>query len=295
MNRFRSLSVALLVCVTASALGAADRPKVQVLEPESKNQKAAGRENAGLPVGSLAFASGLVERSADGRKWSRLKAGDTIRTGDRIRTGVDGLARLRLPWMSVTTAPSSVVSFPAEVILATELDSGRVEMHAQSGEIVKVRSAGVEVRGAGWVVIRRAAAAAGIQVMALEGSFRLLNEQGASTLRAGTGTTVRASGPLDPPVNLPLPPGGLVPGGDPAYIREGASVHLAWKATAVAHHLQVLPLDTEEPVLVRDVGQPPVDLPLAMLGTYRWRVTARDADGYEGLPSADGLICIVDR
>ena len=131
--------------------------------------------------------------------------------------------------------------------------------------------------------------------MALEGSFRLSNEEGASTLRAGTGTTVRAGGPPDASVTLPRAPDGLVPSGDPVYVREGTPVHLAWKATAVAHNLQVLPLDTEEPVLVRDVGQPPVDLPLSLLGTYRWRVTARDAQGFEGHPSMEGLICVVDR
>ncbi len=207
MSALLTLTAALLILAPVSPLLAADPPKVQVSEPGSPKAKSGARRSAGLSVGSLAFASGLVERSTDGRKWSRLKAGDTIRTGDRIRTGADGLARLRLPWMTVTTAPSSVVSFPAEVVLATELESGRVEMHALSGEIVKVRSAGVEVRGAGWVVIRRATSAAGVQVMALEGSFRLSNEEGASTLRAGTGTTVRAGGPPDAPVTAPAGPG----------------------------------------------------------------------------------------
>lgn len=289
----RSLAAVLAVGLVAPVLAAEKpRPKVQVAEEGSGKSKAP--KVGGVPVGTLAFAAGLVERSKGG-KWSRLKAGDTVRTGDRIRTGVDGLARLKLPWMTVTTAPSSIVTFPAEVVLSTELEAGRVEMNAQSGQIVKVRSAGVEVRGAGWVVIRRTASATGVQVMALEGSFRLLNEDGAATLLAGSGTTVRAKGAADAPTLLPRPPKGLVPTRDPAYTRAGAPLRFSWEGTAVAHHLQVLPLDSEEPVLVRDVGAPPVDLPLALLGTYRWRVTARDEQGFEGAPSDEGLVCVVDR
>src|SRR5512145_831494 len=243
----RHLLTGLVVSLVAATGAPQQRPKVQVSEPGSGKPKEAPRPAGALPVGTLAFASGLVERSTDGKKWSRLRAGETIRTGDRIRTGADGLARLGLPWMTVTTAPSSIVSFPAAVVLATQLDSGRVEMNAQSGQIVKVQSAGVEVRGAGWVVIRRAAPASGVQVMALEGSFRLLNEDGSTTLRAGTGTTIHSKGEASAPNALPPPPEGLVPAADPIYVREGTPVRFNWTSAAASHHLQILPLDSEEP------------------------------------------------
>ena len=48
-------------------------------------------------------------------------------------------------------------------------------------------------------------------------------------------------------------------------------------------------------LLAREAGAPPLRLEIPWLGTYRWRVSARDARGIESRPSADGLICSVDR
>ena len=45
-------------------------------------------------------------------------------------------------------------------------------------------------------------------------------------------------------------------------------------------------------LLQRDVGPPPVRLSLPWRGAFRWRVAARDERGLEGVPSAEGLICV---
>jgi hypothetical protein len=43
------------------------------------------------------------------------------------------------------------------------------------------------------------------------------------------------------------------------------------------------------------VGAPPIRVEIPWLGTYRWRVSARDPRGIESPPSAEGLICSVER
>ena len=59
--------------------------------------------------------------------------------------------------------------------------------------------------------------------------------------------------------------------------------------------MEILALQKDEVLMARDVGAPPLALEIPWLGTYRWRVSARDARGVEGRPSAEGLICSVDR
>ena len=61
------------------------------------------------------------------------------------------------------------------------------------------------------------------------------------------------------------------------------------------NHVEVLALDRDLVLLARDVTAPPLYLELPWLGTYRWRVAARDARGVESRPSEPGLICSVDR
>jgi hypothetical protein len=59
--------------------------------------------------------------------------------------------------------------------------------------------------------------------------------------------------------------------------------------------VEILALKADEVLLGLDVGAPPVRVEIPWLGTYRWRVSTRDARGIESPPSADGLICSVDR
>jgi hypothetical protein len=85
------------------------------------------------------------------------------------------------------------------------------------------------------------------------------------------------------------------PGPDPRYVRKGEPVRLAWDGDAPSYHVQVLDLEGRTVLLERDVEQRQLDLTLPWLGTYRWRVAARDARGLEGWPSADGLVVMVEE
>ena len=78
-------------------------------------------------------------------------------------------------------------------------------------------------------------------------------------------------------------------------MRAGQPVELRWTAAGPSHRVEILALESDEVLLARDVGAPPLragdplarDLPLAGL--------ARDARGLESPPSAEGLICSVDK
>jgi hypothetical protein len=96
-------------------------------------------------------------------------------------------------------------------------------------------------------------------------------------------------------VELPAAPTGLNPGTDPVYVPQGQNARLAWTGTARRYRVQVLSLDGEEVVLSREVSGSSVEVPGRWLGTFRWRVSAVDARGVEGAPSAPGLICVVEK
>ncbi len=95
----------------------------------------------------------------------------------------------------------------------------------------------------------------------------------------------------------PLPPApvSLRPGAEIGYVRSGQTVDLQWSNAGTAHHVELLALTADEVLLARDTGAPPVRLQIPWLGTYRWRVSARDARGVESPPSDAGLLCSVAR
>jgi hypothetical protein len=75
----------------------------------------------------------------------------------------------------------------------------------------------------------------------------------------------------------------------------GDPAELAWRQAGATHHLEILPLGSNDVLLEKDVGSGPERITIPWLGTYRWRVAARDALGLESLPSSDGLICVVEK
>jgi hypothetical protein len=76
---------------------------------------------------------------------------------------------------------------------------------------------------------------------------------------------------------------------------KGEAASLSWRQAGATHHLEILPLESADVLLERDVGVGPEQMTIPWLGTYRWRVAARDALGLESLPSAEGLICVVEK
>ncbi len=131
---------------------------------------------------------------------------------------------------------------------------------------------------------------------ALAGAFRIRAAGRTVDVKAGEGTVVADGRPPEPASALPPAPSSLLPGEDAAYVRTGHPVELRWTANgATASHVEVLALDSDSVLLARDTGVPPVRLDIPWLGTYRWRVSSRDARGVESAPSPTGLVCLVER
>lgn len=257
---------------------------------------AAPAKTAGIPVATLVYAERLVEKEAtSGQGWRRMQEGERFRTGDRVRVGLDALARFDFLWMSITAGPDTILRIPAERILSAVLDAGRAELLAPGQQIVKVRTADVEIRGEGRVVVKRDPQAKRVLVMAMDGSLRVEAAGKTAVLQSGEGTVIDDGQAPGAVIKLPPPPDKVWPGADPVYVKKGRDTRLIWISPARAHHVQVLPIDSNNPLISRDVGGSPYALSVPWLGTYRWRVSARDENGLEGRPSVFGYICVVER
>jgi hypothetical protein len=252
---------------------------------------------AGIEIGTLAWLDRELQRAELPAKssWQRLREGDALRTGDSFRTAPDATARLEFPWMVVTLGGSTLLTIPASSVLSTVLEQGRAEFAGPGREIVKIQVGDDgEIRGGGRLVLRRSYGRT--SAAALEGRFRVRSAGRTVEIQAGQGTVVADGQRPEPATPLPTAPSGLDPGQDPLYVRSGQMAELRWKAdAAAAHHVEVLSLERDLVLLARDVGAPPLRLELPWVGTYRWRVAARDARGVESRPSSEGLICSVER
>ncbi len=248
---------------------------------------------AGVPVARFAYLSDSVESADVSGRWREASEGGRFATGDRVRTGATGLVRLEFPWMSLTAGPSSTVSIPAERVLSTVLDLGRVETASEGEDIVKLRTPEAEVRGQGRAVIRRTKGTT--WVMAQEGTFRVESKDKTVVLKSGQGARVRAGKAPEAAVPMPRAPGDLWPAGDPVYVQSGEPVLLRWNSSATLHRLELLGLDSDEVLLARELPEHQLSLVIPWLGTFRWRVYTLDREGLEGRPSAEGLVCVVER
>jgi hypothetical protein len=240
-------------------------------------------------VARLGFVEHGVELSS-ARGWYEAKEGTAMRLGERVRTGADGLARLDLPWMTMTLSPASAVAFPDEYLLSTVLEQGRVQIQAETREILKLVTGEAEVRGQGRVVVRREGKTT--LVTSLAGRFFVEGAGRTVALPAGTGTIVHHRKEPLSPLPLPEPPERLSPGSDPQYVAPGDTISLNWEAKGSAHQVEVLPVGSDYVLIQRDVGAPPWRVAIPWPGAFRWRVATRDERGLEGKPSADGLICV---
>ncbi len=175
------------------------------------------------------------------------------------------------------------------------LGQGRAEFEGRGREIVKVRTAEAEIRGAGRLVVRREQGRTLVTAMAMDGTFRVEASGETVVLKGGEGTTVRDGERPAAAQKLPEAPGHVRPGSDPLYVSNGQPVTLDWSPAAPRSHVQVMPLDSDEVLMGRDVGSPPYALVIPWEGTYRWHVSSRDAQGLEGRPSEAGVICVVEK
>jgi len=245
-----------------------------------------------VPVARVS-SLGKVEYAPPGGTWKVAPEGYRLQTGDRLRTGPDSLAHIAFPWMALRAGPNSIVAIPEGLVLSTVLELGRVELRADGGEIIKLQTSEAEIRGAGRIVVRREGSTT--FVATLDGSFRLESAGKTTFVKRGEGSIVKEGLPASPATQLPPAPAKLKPGQDAFYVRQGEPASLSWTSEASSHHLQVLPINSDEVVIEQDVKLPPQRVMIPWLGTFRWHVSSRDSRGLEGRPSEDGLICVVER
>ena len=243
-----------------------------------------------VPVASVEVLQGPVELADATHKWRPLDARRRLATGERLRTDAGAVALVRLPWMTLLMAPLTELGISNPGVLSTSLESGRLEQNGERG-IVKLDAGVVRIRGRGHVVVRRDAGGTAVSVFA--GAFSVESSGEVLQLVPGTGAVVNVSQPLRAEV-LPSTAGPLQPGTDPAYVQQGQALDLSWTPAEAPAHVQVVGPD-DRPLLVRDVPGSPLHIEAPELGTYRWRVTLRDARGLEGLPSPYGAFCVVEK
>jgi hypothetical protein len=254
---------------------------------------ASRRSKSGIVVADLTWVAGDVQCAETKGAWRAVARGDRLHTGDSLRTGADGLARVEFPWMNVTLASGGVLSVPGTAVLSTVLEQGRAEFFGSGRDIVKILVGDGELRGGGRLVLWRAGGRT--SASALEGGFRVRAAERVVEIKAGEGTVIVDGQPPAASSALPLPPGRLRPGAETAYVRSGQPVELQWSAGGRAHHVELLGLERDEVLLSRDASGPSLRLEVPWLGTYRWRVSTRDERGLESRPSAAGLLCAVER
>jgi len=237
----------------------------------------------------------LVEKQVDqaaGKSWQKAIEGGSLRIGEALRTGPVGLARLDLPWMTLSLGPGSVVRFPDEYLLSVVLESGRAVLDAEGRDSLKLVTPETEIRGRGRAVVRRQGKATLVSCMT--GRFTVQGGERTVTLSGGEGTAVSAGGGTAAASPLPAPPSAssLRPGHDCLYVTPAEPVELRWSGGAPAYQVEVLPVGSDYVLVQRDVTAPPARLEIPWAGAFRWRVSSRDARGLEGSPSEDGLICV---
>lgn len=246
-----------------------------------------------VEVARVGYVLGTLEHGGEGA-WSDAAEGTPVAIGDAFRTGPESRARFDFPWMSVAIESRSLLRLPDAAVLSVVLEQGRVEPYSPRGSIIKVVTAEASVRGAGRVVVRRDGTRTRVSVLA--GRFSV-EPPGLVPLDvpAGQGLILVGGEPPGPVLDLAPPPGGLRPGMDPGYAQQGEPVLLEWQGDAPGYRVELLGFDGAEVVLGRDVSQTSTSLVLPWLGAFRWRVSALDARGLEGLPSEPGSVCVVER
>ena len=151
------------------------------------------------------------------------------------------------------------------------------------------------MRGRGDVVVIRSESPAETRVSALRGWFRVKSPRGIGLPRRRPGRGDHRRRPRPRSWSCPPARPGSIPGTDRVYVEQGRAARLSWNGSAPRYRVQVLSLDGDEVVLSREVEGTSLEVPGRWLGTFRWRVSAVDARGVEGPPSAPGLFCVVEK
>jgi hypothetical protein len=251
----------------------------------------AAETGGAFALARLSLVERKVELEKKGAKWQAAAEGEPLAIGEAIRTGPDAVARLELPWMSLTLSPGSTLRFPDAFLLSATLDGGRAMIDAPGLDALKLVTSGATVRGQGRAVVRKQGRSTLVTCFA--GRFFVEGTGGVVTLTPGRGTVVADGGAPSAPQDVLAPPrDGLWPAQDAVFVAPAEAVELRWKAGAASYQLELLPVGSDVVLMQRDVSAPPVKIEVPWEGAFRWRVSARDSRGLEGLPSADGLIAV---
>jgi hypothetical protein len=133
-------------------------------------------------------------------------------------------------------------------------------------------------------------------VTCLAGRFFVLGGESSVSLDPGRGTVVSPGRPPSKPEAVPAPPTlGQWPGADPVYVAPGEPLELRWTGEAPAYQVELLPVGSDVVLWQRDLAAPPARIAVPWEGAFRWRVSARNQRGLEGVPSEDGLIAVDAR
>jgi hypothetical protein len=247
-----------------------------------------------LTLAVLSLVQSRVEVASGRGAWQPAIEGAPLRTGQAVRIGPDGVARLDLPWMSLTLGPGASLRFPDEAILSATLESGRALVEAPDRDALKVATGEAVVYGRGRAVVRRDGDVTAVSCLA--GRFLVASSAGAVTLASGRGTVVAEGRTPSAPEPLPKAPHvALWPAKDPVYVAAGAPLDLRWSGDAASYQVEVLPVGSDVVLLQRDAASAPCRIEVPWEGAFRWRVSSRDARGVEGAPSEEGLIAVAAR
>lgn len=247
----------------------------------------------GVPVARASLVVGTVQHALVGGKWQDVQENERLVTGDRVRTGPGSSVRFDFPWTSITLAGQSEFAIAASRVLSTLLESGRAEVVSDQAGMIKLVTPEARVVGSGRVAVRRDAG--GTWVMGFEGSQTVQAKGTTVRISEGEGTRVQAGQAPQPARPLPAPPVALAPADDPVYVKQGTPASLSWEGEAPAYRVEILGLDGRDVVLTREAKASPASVDVPWLGTFRWRVRAVDAAGFEGIPSETRLICVVEK
>ncbi len=276
-NRFTAPFV--VACLFAQSALAQTRPKDPAQAP------------AAVEVARIRSMEGTVEVQRAGGPWIRAAEEQALSIGDRVRTQRGGTAHLEFPWTAVAMGDASEISLQKSRVLTLQLETGRLDIDPEQS-LLRVVTAEAAVSGSGRTLIRRQG------TITFVGSYNggAEVEAGGTIVRLGVnkGTVVNGASPPGEAVALPPPPRVVSPSADPRYVRAGEIVHLIWTGRESSYHLEVLPIDSDVPVVSLDLEAREFDLRLNWLGTFRWRVSGRTGS-VETQPSGEGLICVVEK
>lgn len=277
----RSLLVALGLTFVSALASAQSRPTKPAPAPET----------TALEVARVGFVEGTAEVQKPGGAWVKAVENMPLAIGDHVRTGSGGTVRLEFPWTAVAVGDGTEVSIDKSRVLTLHLMSGRIDVDPEQS-LMRVVTAEAAVTGSGRTLLRREGD------VTFVGSYNGgADVEGASTkvrLGVNRGTVVNKGAAPSEPFTLPRAPRVVSPSADPRYARVSEAVHLTWAGEQQTYHLEVLPIDSDVPVLALRVDATEFDVRLPWLGTYRWRVAGRSG-AVETQPSGEGLICIVDK